>query len=60
MKGKWIAVCLTEDGFEVEKYTTISDICREYPNADTMIIDIPIGLPDGKDDIRPDRKERTS
>lgn len=54
-KGKWIAVSLTEDGFKVEKHTTISDICRQYSNADTMIIDIPIGLPEGKDDIRPDR-----
>ena len=53
-KGKWVAVCITENGFEVEKFKTISDICNRYPNADSLIIDIPIGLLESKSDIRPD------
>jgi len=54
-KGKWVAVYITEDHFEVEKFETISDICRRYSDADSMIIDIPIGLVESKTDIRPDQ-----
>jgi hypothetical protein len=53
-KGKWIAVCLTESGFEVEKYRNITDICERYPYADTMVIDIPIGLVESREEFRPD------
>ncbi|KJS18746.1 MAG: hypothetical protein VR72_21245 [Clostridiaceae bacterium BRH_c20a] len=53
-KGKWVAVCITEKGFEVEKFKNISDICNRYSNADSMIIDIPIGLPESNSDMRPD------
>ena len=53
-KGKWVAVCITENGFEVEKLNTIDDICKRYYNADSMIIDIPIGLPESRSDMRPD------
>lgn len=53
-KGKWIAVCISGKGFEVGKFDTISDICSCYPDCDTYLIDIPIGLPESKDDVRPD------
>lgn len=53
-KGKWVAVCITEKSFEVEKFKNISDICNRYSNADSLIIDIPIGLAESKSDIRPD------
>jgi len=53
-KGKLVAVCITKKGFEVEKFKTISDICNRYNNVDSMIIDIPIGLAESKNDIRPD------
>jgi predicted RNase H-like nuclease len=54
-KGKWIAVAISEESFEVDKFATISDICEKYNKADTMIIDIPIGLPQSIADIRPDK-----
>ncbi|WP_165904944.1 DUF429 domain-containing protein [Dehalobacter sp. 14DCB1] len=53
-KGKWVAVCITENSFEVEKFNTINDICKRYSNADSLIIDIPIGLPERRSDARPD------
>ena len=53
--GKWVAVYITEDYFEVEKFNTIKDICKRYSDADSFIIDIPIGLVESKDDMRPDR-----
>lgn len=54
-KGKWVVVCITENSFEVGKFNTINDICNRYPDADSMMIDIPIGLAESKSDVRPDR-----
>ena len=45
-KGKWVAVCLTENKFEVDKFNNIEEICEKYKNADSIIIDMPIGLPE--------------
>jgi predicted RNase H-like nuclease len=53
-RGKWIAVYINEDFFEVEKFRTINDICYRYPNSDSYIIDIPIGLVENKSQLRPD------
>ena len=57
-KGKWVAVCLTEDKFEVNKFNNIEEICEKYQNADSMIIDMPIGLPEEINDIRPEATAR--
>lgn len=53
-KGKWIAVYISDEGFEVRHYDTISDICQAYPNCDTYLIDMPIGLVESVDELRPD------
>lgn len=53
-EGKWIAVYIDKNGFEALKFKTISDICNHYPNCDSYIIDIPIGLPEEKSHLRPD------
>ena len=53
-KGKWVAVCLTENKFEVDKFNNIEEICEKYKNADSIIIDMPIGLPEEIKDIRPE------
>ncbi len=52
--GKWVVVYISNKGFDVKKYGTIDEICRDYPNCNTYIIDIPIGLPESNKDIRPD------
>lgn len=54
-KGKWIAVYISNNGFEVGKFKTINDICNQYSNSDSYIIDIPIGLIEDKSQMRPDR-----
>lgn len=53
-KGKWVAVCISENTFKVEKFKTINDICSRYPDSDCYIIDIPIGLVEDKSQLRPD------
>lgn len=54
-EGKWIAVFITEGSFEIEKFRTIGDICNKYPDADSYIIDIPIGLVEDGNQMRPDK-----
>lgn len=57
-KDKWIAVCLTENQFNVDKFNCIEEICDKYKDADSVIIDIPIGLPESNEDIRPENEAR--
>ena len=53
-KGKWLAVAITNSGFEVKKYNTIDEICDKYNSCTSMLIDIPIGLRDSLEQERPD------
>lgn len=57
-KGKWVAVCIHPEGFEVRKYNTIADVCEQYPEADAYLIDMPMGLPTRADQVRPDNEVR--
>lgn len=57
-KGKWVAVCLTGGYFEVDKFNNIEEICEKYKNSDSIIIDIPIGLMESNEDIRPENEAR--
>ncbi len=59
-KGEWIAVAISGEAFEVGKYKTIDEICDKYPAADALLIDIPIGLPESRDEFlkRPDNELR--
>lgn len=56
-KGEWLAVAITADRYEVNKFKTIDEICEKYANAHSIIIDIPIGLPENIQEAtnRPDR-----
>lgn len=55
-KGEWIAAAISGDWFEVSKYKTIDEICAKYQDADAVLIDIPIGLPESRSEAlkRPD------
>jgi Uncharacterized conserved protein len=57
-KGKWVAVALRKNDFQVSKFNTIQEICNQYKDAESIIIDIPIGLPESTKDIRPEREAR--
>ena len=57
-KGKWVAVALTEKYFEVNKFNNIEEICEKYKDADSIIIDMPIGLQESNEDISPESKAR--
>lgn len=57
-KGKWVAVALNENSFEVDKFNTIDEICERYSNSDSMIIDMPIGLVENTNEVRPESTAR--
>src|SRR5665647_1783399 len=46
------------DGFEVDTFNNIKEICAKYRKFDCMIIDMPIGLPECVEDMRPDADAR--
>lgn len=56
--GKWLVVAITESRFEVNLMKTIGDVCGKYQNADSIMVDMPIGLPESLTDIRPDSELR--
>ena len=57
-KGGWLAACLVNGIVNVKIYSTINELCSENCDADSIIIDIPIGLPENNIDIRPDKELR--
>lgn len=57
-KGKWIAVCLKNNEFEIGKFDTIKEVCENYENADYIIVDMPIGLLDDSTKHRPESEAR--
>jgi 8-oxo-dGTP diphosphatase len=65
-KGGWIAAIIKQGKLIVEKYISLNEIIKGYPDFDEFLIDMVIGLPSSKDHIRPDTyarkiiKERTS
>lgn len=58
-RGGWIAVSITESGFEVDMNHNIREITSKYMEADSFFIDMPIGLPENDQEIRPDVEART-
>jgi len=58
-QGGWIAAILSNDVVTVEKLSpSVGEILSRHPDADSVLIDIPIGLPERKTDIRPDQELR--
>lgn len=65
-KGGWIVASIDHGTLKIEKKTSIEEIVTDYSGFDNFLIDMVIGLPSNKDQIRPDTyarqiiKERTS
>lgn len=59
-KGKWLAAVLRDEFLNIELYDSISNLCNAYQNADSVIIDVPIGLAENcnEDYLRPDQYAR--
>jgi predicted RNase H-like nuclease len=59
-KNGWLVVNITPDGFVVDTFNNIEEICAKYRDFDCMIIDMPIGLPEcvEEEKHRPDAAAR--
>lgn len=53
-KGKWLCVAISHNGYEVNLFDTIREVCEHYGRADSILVDMPIGLPESTNDMRPD------
>ncbi len=57
-KGGWIAAVISGGRLQVEKYGTIEELVQAHPASDQILIDMVIGLPGTKQQIRPDAEAR--
>ena len=57
-KGGWAAVALTGDRVDVHVFPTVSDLFAAHADAELFIIDMPIGLPESPEDMRPEKAAR--
>lgn len=58
-KGGWVAVSITDKGFKVDIIGDINEVFLIHDDCDSVIVDMPIGLPQSTDDVRPDGSVRT-
>ena len=54
----WIAVTLDYGQLRIKRYKTLTEIIDANPLPATFLIDMPIGLPEKPEDIRPDSAAR--
>ncbi len=60
MKPYWLATEMRGDEVTLHRYVNIGDACDAYAHADAVFIDIPIGLPENREEdmLRPDKAAR--
>ena len=58
--GKWLAAELFGNSLSFSEFPDIESLCSAYEDADAIIIDIPIGLPENSEEafLRPDKEAR--
>lgn len=59
-KGNWIAVKISEEYFKIYKHNSIKELCEMNEDTDSLLIDMPIGLPEDSEEecMRPEKKLR--
>lgn len=58
-KGGWVTVSISNTGFEIDIIGDIGEIFLNHNGCDCVLVDMPIGLPQSTDDVRPDAAVRT-
>lgn len=58
-RGGWVAAALTGDRFDIDVYSTITDVLTAHADAERIFIDMPIGLPESVDDLCPEAQLRS-
>lgn len=57
-RGGWMAFIIDKSGHTVKVYNSIESLCKENYDAQLIIVDMPIGLPESIDEVRPDSEAR--
>jgi len=57
-KGGWVAAVLTGDRLELSVYKHIADVFATRSDAERILIDMPIGLPESAEDLPPEAQLR--
>ncbi|WP_206812923.1 DUF429 domain-containing protein [Paradesulfitobacterium ferrireducens] len=58
-KGGWVVVTLTDTSFEINMIKNIGEVFNAHNDYDSVIVDMPIGLPESTTDVRPDGAVRS-
>lgn len=60
MSGRWIAVELSKKIASIYTFENIAELCGFYEDVDEILIDVPIGLPETREEVknRPDQCAR--
>lgn len=55
-EGRWIVVAISNSKYSIEILRSIEEVCQRYSRADSILIDMPIGLPEtaAEAELRPD------
>jgi predicted RNase H-like nuclease len=57
-KAGWAAAALAGDCVDIEVFAAAADLFAAHADAERFLIDMPIGLPERQDDLRPDAAAR--
>ncbi|NCA97983.1 MAG: DUF429 domain-containing protein [Clostridia bacterium] len=57
-RSGWVSVCLTDRLADVSWSQSIAEVWARGHQADCLLLDMPVGLPSGLDDIRPEPQAR--
>lgn len=57
-KGGWVAVSITGNSYELAIVKNIEEAFSMFNHSDSIIVDMPIGLPESIKDVRPDSAAR--
>jgi predicted RNase H-like nuclease len=57
-RGSWAAVYLCAGTWSAGLFPSLSEAVLQFPAAAVSLVDIPLGLPQGQDDLRPEPEAR--
>lgn len=57
-KYGYVAVNITDNDFNINVFKNIEEICAKFSDSNTILIDMPIGLPENTYDLRPETEGR--
>lgn len=57
-KGGWITAIISKDNLKIEKFTSLLEAVKKYPDFDEFLVDMVIGLQSNSNHVRPDTYAR--